>query len=92
MCSMMILFDFSCLLNLNESSTFPNDLMNKFLFVTVIKFQIQVKVTPISLVKLSTNAEAQTEDCLSLETMDLLDKTDCWPVVEVAVCIVKIII
>ena len=29
----------------------------------------------------------QADECLSLETMDLIDKSENWPLIEIAVCI-----
>uniref|UniRef100_A0A0A9Y8A0 Glycerophosphocholine phosphodiesterase GPCPD1 n=1 Tax=Lygus hesperus TaxID=30085 RepID=A0A0A9Y8A0_LYGHE len=48
--------------------------------------KIFVKVTPINLTRNSITQDIQSaDDGLSLETMDISDKTEGWPVVEVAV-------
>ncbi|KAL1123856.1 hypothetical protein AAG570_001626 [Ranatra chinensis] len=47
---------------------------------------IYVKVTPINLARSNGVTQDQHgEDCLSLETMDLTDKSECWPLVEISV-------
>lgn len=48
---------------------------------------INVKVTLVNLTRNNSAQQeiSQADDCLSLETMDLTDKVDYWPITEVAV-------
>uniref|UniRef100_A0A023FBW1 Glycerophosphocholine phosphodiesterase GPCPD1 n=2 Tax=Triatoma infestans TaxID=30076 RepID=A0A023FBW1_TRIIF len=48
---------------------------------------ISVKVTPVNLTRNSISQEVSqsADDCFSLETMDLTDKVEYWPLTEIAV-------
>lgn len=50
-------------------------------------FQLSVKLTPVNLARNSISQEVaqSADDCLSLETMDLTDKVEYWPLTEIAV-------
>ncbi|XP_073995151.1 glycerophosphocholine phosphodiesterase GPCPD1 isoform X2 [Rhodnius prolixus] len=48
---------------------------------------LSVKLTPVNLARNSISQEVaqSADDCLSLETMDLTDKVEYWPLTEIAV-------
>lgn len=54
---------------------------------------MNIKITLVNLSRANSISQEvnQADECLSLETMDLSDKIDNWPIIEIAVRIISII-